>query len=104
VPLVRSKPRHSLVLCCREPYELTSKHNSSIPWGQSTALWPFVRYDTKKKSGAHSQWGKGKEEWAPVIWLYSIRTYVPVNPGPNKTRFLQTPPPDPPHEDHEQYK
>ncbi len=38
----------------------------------------------KKKSGAQTRWGKGKEEWAeewaPVIDLYSKRTYIQSQP------------------------
>jgi hypothetical protein len=50
------------------------------------------------------QWGKGKEERAPVIWLYSKRIYVHVNPSPNKRENLPSSPPYPPHGDHEQFK
>ncbi len=28
-----------------------------------------------------------------MIWLFSNRIYVHVNPGPNKRKNLQTPPP-----------
>jgi hypothetical protein len=72
---------------------LTSKNINSRSRGQSTALWPFVRYDTRKKSGAHSVGERGKEEWHQLIELYSKRTYVHVNPSPNKRRNLQPPPP-----------
>ena len=66
---------------------LTSKHSSFSSRGQNIALGPFVRYDTKGNL-VPIQWGKGKEEWAPVIWLYSNSIYVHVNPGPNKRENL----------------
>ena len=70
-----------------ERASLTSKHSSFSPRGQNIALGPFVRYDTKGNL-VPIQWGKGKEEWAPVIWLCSNSIYVHVNPGPNKRENL----------------
>jgi hypothetical protein len=39
-----------------------------------------------------------------VIWLYSKRTYVHVNPDPNIVREFAPPPSYPQHGDHEQFK
>ena len=40
-----------------------------------------------------NQWGKGKEEWTPVICLYSKRTYVYCQTQPSKDSVFAYPTP-----------
>ena len=58
-----SQPRPSTTLAIAGEVRRSSgtefKHISLNLQGHGTALWPFVRYDTKRKSGARSV-GKGK--------------------------------------------